>query len=121
MARESAEDVQIVENVTCTFCGCVCDDIEVHTAGDRIVKTKSACGLGEAWFKNHHAEPTYPEALIDGEPASLDDAIDTAAEHLHAANMPLVYGLSNTTVEAQRGAIALAELIGGVADSHTSL
>ena len=37
------------------------------------------------------------------------------------ANMPLVYGLSNITCEAQREAVALAELIGGVIDSHTSL
>jgi formylmethanofuran dehydrogenase subunit B len=32
-----------------------------------------------------------------------------------------VYGLSNTTCEAQREAVALGELIGGVVDSHTSL
>jgi formylmethanofuran dehydrogenase subunit B len=35
--------------------------------------------------------------------------------------MPLVYGLSNVTCEAQREAVALAELAGGVVDSHTSL
>jgi formylmethanofuran dehydrogenase subunit B len=35
--------------------------------------------------------------------------------------MPLVYGLSNITCEAQREAVALAETIGGVVDSHTSL
>jgi formylmethanofuran dehydrogenase subunit B len=35
--------------------------------------------------------------------------------------MPLVYGLSNITCEAQREAVALAELVGGVIDSHTSL
>jgi formylmethanofuran dehydrogenase subunit B len=35
--------------------------------------------------------------------------------------MPLVYGLSNITCEAQREAVGLAELIGGVIDSHTSL
>ncbi len=113
--------VKIVENATCTFCGCVCDDMELHAEGDRITKTKRACGLGEAWFKNHTAEKLYPEALIDGKPASVDDAVDAAAEYLYAANMPLVYGLSNTTCETQRGAVALAELVGGVVDSHTSL
>ncbi len=121
MASASSEDVRVVENATCTFCGCVCDDIELHVSGDRIVKTKSACGLGESWFKNHDAKHAYPDALIDGEPATIDDAIDAAAEYLHAANMPLVYGLSNTTAEAQRGAMALAELIGGVVDNHSSL
>ena len=51
----------------------------------------------------------------------MDEAVEAAAEFLHAADMPLVYGLSNVTCEAQREAIFLAELIGGVIDSHTSL
>ncbi len=63
----------------------------------------------------------YPDALIDGKEASLDDAIEAAADYLYNANMPLVYGLSNVTCEAQRQAVALGEMIGGVVDSHTSL
>ncbi len=110
-----------VENATCTFCGCVCDHIALQAEGDRIVKTKRACGLGEAWFKNHTAEHIYPDALIDGKPASVDEAVEVAAEYLYQANMPLVYGLSNITCEAQRNAVALAEWVGGVVDSHTSL
>jgi formylmethanofuran dehydrogenase subunit B len=47
--------------------------------------------------------------------------VEFAADLLYNANMPLVYGLSNVTCEAQRGAVALAEMIGGVVDSHTSL
>ena len=113
--------MNVVKNATCTFCGCVCDDMELHVDGDRIVKAKNACSLGESWFKNHTAERLYPDALIDGEPAALDDAIEAAATFLHDADMPLVYGLSNITCEAQREAVALAELIGGVVDSHTSL
>jgi len=110
-----------VQNATCTFCGCVCDHIDLEADGDRITKTKRACGLGESWFKNHTSERLYPDALIEGKPATLDEAIDAAAGYLHAADMPLVYGLSNITCEAQREAVALAELIGGVVDSHTSL
>ena len=113
--------MHIVPNATCTFCGCVCDDIELHADGDRIVKAKNACSLGDAWFKHHTAERLFPDALIDGKPASLDEAVETAAELLYQADMPLVYGLSNITCEAQREAVALAELIGGVVDSHTSL
>lgn len=113
--------LNVVKHATCTFCGCVCDDIELHAEGDRIVKAKNACSLGDAWFKNHTAEHLYPDALIDGAPAILDAAIDAAADHLYRADMPLVYGLSNITCEAQRESVALAELIGGVVDSHTSL
>ena len=113
--------MHIVPNATCTFCGCVCDDIELHADGDRIVKAKNACSLGDAWFKHHTAERLFPDALINGTPATLDDAVEAAAEFLYQADMPLVYGLSNITCEAQREAVALAELIGGVVDSHTSL
>ena len=114
-------NLTIVKNATCTFCGCVCDDIELHSDGMRIVETKRACSLGESWFKNHTAERLYPDALVDGREATLDEAIDAAAEYLHAADMPLIYGLSNVTCEATREAVSLAELIGGVIDSHTSL
>jgi formylmethanofuran dehydrogenase subunit B len=113
--------LNVVKHATCTFCGCVCDDIELHAEGEKIVKTKNACSLGESWFKNHTAERLYPDALIDGKPASVDEAVEAAAEFLHAANMPLVYGLSNVTCETQREAVSFAELIGGVIDSHTSL
>jgi formylmethanofuran dehydrogenase subunit B len=113
--------LNVVPHATCTFCGCVCDDIELHAEGDKIVKAKNACSLGESWFRNHTAERLYPDALVDGKPASLDEAISAAADFLYDANMPLVYGLSNVTCEAQRESVALAEMIGGVVDSHTSL
>ena len=114
-------NLTVTKNATCTFCGCVCDDIELKSDGERIVETKAACVLGTAWFKNHTAERLYPDALIDGRPATVDEAVEAAAEFLYNANLPLVYGLSNTTCEAQREAVRLAELVGGVVDSHTSL
>lgn len=114
-------ELTVVKNAVCTFCGCVCDDIELHANAERIVETKRACILGEAWFKHHTAERLYPDALIDGKEASIDDAVEVAADILYKSNMPLVYGLSNTTCEAQREAVWLAELVGGVIDSHTSL
>ncbi len=114
-------ELTVVKNATCTFCGCVCDDIELHADGERITHSKHACILGASWFKNHTAERLYPDALIDGQPARVEEAVQAAAEILYRADMPLVYGLSNITCEAQRESVALAELIGGVIDSHTSL
>src|SRR5205809_7440391 len=111
----------IVKNATCTFCGCVCDDIELHADGERITETKRACSLGESWFKNHTAERLYPDALIDGKEASVEEAVEAAAGFLYDADLPLIYGLSNVTCEAQRESVALAELIGGGTDRHTSL
>jgi formylmethanofuran dehydrogenase subunit B len=114
-------ELTVTKNATCTFCGCVCDDIELHSDTERIKETKGACILGQSWFKNHTAERLYPDALIDGREATVDEAVEAAARFLHAADMPLVYGLSNVTCEATREAVRLAELVGAVIDSHTSL
>ncbi len=114
-------ELTVTKHATCTFCGCVCDDIELHSDGTRIVETKAACVLGKSWFLNHDVVRHYPDALVDGKEATLDEAIEAAANHLYDADLPLVYGLSNTTCEAQREAVSLAEMTGGIIDSHTSL
>ena len=111
----------VVTHAVCTFCGCTCDDIELHTEENRIVKAKHACGLGESWFANHTAEAHYPAALIEGQPATFEAAVEAASVFLARADYPLIYGLSNTTCEAQHAAVTLAELLGGVIDSHSSL
>src|SRR6478736_9578018 len=102
--------LKVIDNATCTFCGCVCDDIQLHHDEVRIHKANKACVLGTAWFLNHTAEKKYPDALIDGREATVDEAIEAAASFLHAADMPIIYGLSNTTCEATREAVRLAGL-----------
>ena len=114
-------ELTVINNATCTFCGCVCDDIELHTDGNRIHQAVKACVLGKAWFLNHTADKKYPDALIDGKEATVEEAIQMAATLLHDAHMPLVYGMSNTTCEAQKECVAMADMLGGLLDSHTSL
>jgi formylmethanofuran dehydrogenase subunit B len=111
---------RIVGNATCTFCGCVCDDMELTVEGDRITKAKNACVLGKAWFLNHHIEHR-PAAVIEGRPADLDEAIDRAARLLVDARYPVVYGLSDTTCEAQRVAVAIGDRVGACVDTTTSV
>src|SRR5918912_1438962 len=89
----SQAELKVVSNATCTFCGCVCDDMELTVENDHITKAKNACVLGKAWFLNHHVEER-PVALIGGKPASLDDAVERAAQILAGARYPIVYGLS---------------------------
>ena len=114
-------DLTVVKNATCTFCGCVCDDIELHADDERIVKTKRACILGESWFKNHTAEHLYPDALIDGKPATVDEAVEAAAEYLYQRQHAADLRPEQHHLRGAAEAVALAELIGGVIDSHTSL
>lgn len=110
-----------IDNVVCAFCGCVCDDINVTVEDSRITQAKNACVLGKAWFTSHAEPADRPGALIDGQPASLDQAVDAAARFLAKARYPFIYGLSSTSCEAQRQAIALAEVLGGCIDCCTSV
>ncbi|CAK8986069.1 Tungsten-containing formylmethanofuran dehydrogenase 2 subunit B (Tungsten-containing formylmethanofuran dehydrogenase II subunit B) [Durusdinium trenchii] len=120
-SKETPE-LNVIQDATCTFCGCVCDDIDltVDVAESKIVEAKRACVLGKAWFFNHHIEDR-PEALVDGEPATYDVAIERAADILSNAVMPVTYGLSDTTCEAQRVAVAITDWIGGTVDTTTSV
>lgn len=110
-----------VDNVVCTFCGCVCDDIGVTVEDGRITQTRNTCVLSRAWLAGHAQPSDRPVALINGEPVGLDQAVDVAADILVGARYPLIYGLSSTTCEAQRQAVALAELLGGCIDCCTSV
>jgi formylmethanofuran dehydrogenase subunit B len=111
----------VVKNAACTYCGCVCDDIELQTDGRRIVRATHACTLGRAWFHNHPADSCRPAAFIDGRAADLQEALGAAADILTRADLPLIYGLGDSTSESQQAAILLTEELGGVIDSHTSL
>jgi formylmethanofuran dehydrogenase subunit B len=110
-----------IDHVVCAFCGCDCDDISVTVEGDRITKAKNACVLGKAWFLSHGTPSDLPVARIEGKPASLEQGIEAAARYLAKARYPLVYGLSSTSCEAQRTAVALAEELGGCIDCCTSV
>ena len=114
-------ELNVIDNATCIFCGCVCDDIQLHADDTRIHQAKRACVLGKAWFFNHTTEKKYPDAIVDGKETTVEEAIAAAADYLYAADMPLIYGMSNTTCEAQRECIELADRLGGLVDSHTSL
>lgn len=119
---ETKPELKVIEDATCTFCGCVCDDINltVDVNEKRITKAQNACVLGKAWFFNHHIEER-PEALIEGQPATYEEAIDRAADILLNSKFAITYGLSDTTTEAQREAVAITDWIGGCLDTTTSV
>ena len=117
-----SDNIRTVEHATCTFCGCVCDDMDLTVDMDakRITKAKNACTLGRAWFAEHTIEDR-PFALIDGKAATTEEAVEAAAQILVAARLPIIYGLSDTTCEAQRQAVAICDLMHGNIDTTTSV
>jgi formylmethanofuran dehydrogenase subunit B len=117
-----SDNLKVVNDATCTFCGCVCDDMNltVDTQEHKITKAENACILGKAWFREHGIEQR-PFALIGGREATTAEGVEEAAQILARARFPLIYGLSDTTCEAQRVAVSIADMIGGTIDTTTSV
>jgi formylmethanofuran dehydrogenase subunit B len=99
-----------VADATCLGCGCACDDIEVTVSEGRLTGLARTCPLGDMWFAERGGDRP-PVARTDGRRVSLDEAVDAAVAILSQARAPLVYGLGETSCEAQRRAVALAEPI----------
>lgn len=113
-------ELKIIEDAVCTFCGCVCDDIDLSVKDNHIVDAKRACVLGKAWFLNHSVEERS-SCLIEGRPATLEEGYDRAAKILTEGKYPIIYGLSDSPCEAQRVAVGICDWIGGTVDTTTSV
>ena len=115
-----SDGLKIVRDATCTFCGCVCDDIDLSVKDNQIVEARRACVLGKSWFFNHQLDEE-PSCKIDGQPSTVEDGVERAAQILSRAKYPIIYGLSDTTCEAQRVAVGIGDWIGGNVDTTTSV
>jgi len=114
----------VVSNVTCPVCGSLCDDIELEVENNIITKVRNACGMGEAKFLGYSAHrPLKPLMRKNGElvQTTLSEAIKKSAKILADASYPILYGWSNTSSEAQRIGVELAEEVGGVIDNTSTV
>lgn len=109
-----------VEDVACTICGCVCDDLRVSVADGRVTCAEGACFLAEPWFLEQGSRHP-PPATIRGAPANYNIAIAAAARILRESSSPLIYGLSRSSTDGQRAAVALADRLGATIDTTASL
>ncbi len=118
----AGKNIKIVKDATCTFCGCVCDDMELTVDLDehRITKAKKACVLGRAWFYEHTVD-TRPAVLIDGKEATFKEGVEAAAKILVDAKFPITYGMSDSTCESQRVTVDIMDTINGNIDTTTSV
>jgi formylmethanofuran dehydrogenase subunit B len=111
---------QQFENVACTQCGCVCDDLRISVENGRVVEARGACELAEPWYLAQGTRRP-PPALIGGQAAPLETALDRAAAILGTSRAPLIYGLSRSSTQGQRAAVALADRLGATIDTTASL
>lgn len=109
---------RVIEAVTCLGCGCACDDLKVRVGGGRIEEVLPPCPLARAWF----GDGTVPEeVLVEGRRVPLDRALAVAADLLAAGTgRTVIYLAPDLTSQAQRIAVALADLLRGVVDGATS-
>jgi formylmethanofuran dehydrogenase subunit B len=112
----------IQEDVICSFCGCLCDDIVAEVEGGALSRVRHACRLGASKMMGHDRikGPMVRKngALVE---VSYQEAYDRAAQILLAAKRPLLYGWASTVCEAQKKGILLAEEVGGVMDSTATV
>lgn len=115
-AEAGSAGSHVESDVVCVHCPCLCDDIELHVKGGRITEARNACAAGRERFLAVGPEDD-PSCLIDGRPASFEQAVERAVSILAAARSPIVLGLGGATCEAQRAAVALADRLGACIDS----
>lgn len=103
------------DDVTCPHCGLLCDDlsIEVNALSLRVLNTKHQKCTGA--YTDASITGEIPTPSIDGQTASLAEAVERAADILRTSAQPLVYGLI-TDIQGNREAVALTEKISGVID-----
>jgi len=116
--------VKVVSAVVCPCCGNLCDDNEVYVEDNKIVKVRTECAVSSSKFLNYSKERNIkPLVRVESQlkPTTLEDAIERVARMLVEAEYPLLYGWSNTSCEAQKKGIELAEEVGGVIDNTTTV
>ncbi len=104
--------------VVCTGCSLLCEDIELELKSGTFSQVKNLCRKGHAHFQALFTERTKP--LVDGKEVSIDQAIAGAAETLRNAKNPMLYGWTNSSLEAQRAGIDLARKLGATINASSS-
>ncbi|MBI2958261.1 MAG: formylmethanofuran dehydrogenase subunit B [Chloroflexi bacterium] len=104
----------------CTACSCLCDDIGLQLEDDIIRRVENACRKGSSSLYGARFEQRRSRHLVEGREVGADEAIDRAAAELSRARRPLIFGLDNSSLEAQGAGIELARRLRCVIDDTSS-
>ena len=112
------------KNIICPVCGASCDDIQVELEGQDLT-VRNACKMGNAKFQEVISPHRIRQPLLreNGElrGASWEEAIEKAARILANSERPLLFMGSETSTEAMEVGIHMAEFLGGIADSNSTV
>lgn len=115
MTKAETSQLEIHHDVPCPGCGCLCDDLTIGLEGRDVKSIEPACAMATAYYGQQHV--IADDCRIDGKTVTIDEAYLRAAEILQAAKAPLFFGLGETTSEAVRKTIDLADRVGGIVDA----
>ncbi|MEN6291446.1 MAG: formylmethanofuran dehydrogenase subunit B [Methanobacterium sp.] len=116
---------EIVENCTCAFCGCNCDDLDYLVKDGHVVAVRHACRLGASKIMEDMDQrllvPMIRNEEGELEEVDWDAALDKAAELIAGALRPVFYGWSETSIETMHYGLELGELVGAVLDNQATI
>ena len=96
----------IVENCTCAFCGCNCDDLDFLVKDGHVVAVRHACRLGASKVMEDMDQRLLVPMVRNEEgvleEVDWDTALDTAAEYIANSIRPVFYGWSETSTECMK-------------------
>jgi formylmethanofuran dehydrogenase subunit B len=105
---------QTLKAVTCPCCGLNCDDLIIELNNGHLKSIVNGCDQAHTFY-NTAFNHTDPSPRIDGQVATLDEALEHGAILLRQANSPLFAGLA-TDVNGMRSTLALADQCGATLD-----
>lgn len=114
-----------VMNCSCSYCGNNCDDITYLLKDKKIVGVRHACRIGASKIINDQDQRLLnplvrnDEGLL--EETTWDVALDKTARLLYESDRPVLYGWGETSVEAIKKGIKIAEKTGAVMDNQSTI
>lgn len=103
-------------DVTCPHCGLLCDDLTVEVNDLSVqLKNNNHPLCKQAFEDASFNSGQIPSPLVNGSPATLQQALDAAAQLLKNSKQPLISGMIGD-IQTCRDAVALTEKVGGVVD-----
>ncbi len=114
-----------VKNCSCSYCGNNCDDITYLLKDEKIVGVRHACRLGASKIINDQDQRLL-SPMIRNEDGILtectwDEALEKVAHLLNESIRPVLYGWGETSVEAIKEGIKIAEMTGSVIDNQSTI
>jgi formylmethanofuran dehydrogenase subunit B len=110
--RTSKTAARITRDVTCPFCGILCDDLVIQNQDEKLKILENGCPRAATSFEKDVPE-SFPK--IKGKRVTYDEAIDAICRILKKSHTPLIAGLGSD-VAGMRQAMQLAEKTGAVLD-----